>query len=92
LFWIKDKTVFTPPLNEGCVAGVMRKFLMKKIKDSAGQIEERILTGDILLDADELFLTNAVFGMRWVCQFKNKHFSNDQCTQIFQSFISPLYK
>jgi branched-chain amino acid aminotransferase len=92
LFWIKDKAFFTPPLSEGCVAGVMRKFLIEKIKNATSQIKEKTLTKEVLLDADELFLTNAVFGMRWVRQLKNKHYRYEQCTQIFQSFISPLWK
>ena len=92
LFWIKDKAIFTPPLSEGCVAGIMRKFLIEKIKNATSQVEEKVLTREVLLDADELFLTNAVFGMRWVCRFKNKDYSNEQCKQIFQSFISALYK
>jgi len=92
LFWIKDRAVFTPPLSEGCVAGVMRKFLVGKIKNEKGQLDEKVLTEDILLNTDELFLTNAVFGMRWVRQFKNKNYSNEQCKRVFQSFISPLWK
>src|SRR5687768_8151231 len=32
IFWVKDKQVFTPPLSEGCVAGVMRRYLVEKIR------------------------------------------------------------
>ena len=29
VFWVKDNKIFTPPLNEGCVAGVMRKKILE---------------------------------------------------------------
>lgn len=92
IFWIKNEKIYTPPLSEGCAAGVMRKFLLNKIKNSAAQIEEKIVTEEILLNADELFLSNAVYGMRWIHQFKAKSYENKECLKIFQSIISPLYK
>jgi branched-chain amino acid aminotransferase len=33
IFCIKDKIIYTPALSEGCVAGIMRRFLLEKIPD-----------------------------------------------------------
>src|SRR5690606_1570400 len=30
LFWVKNRKIYTPPLSEGCVAGVMRAYILDK--------------------------------------------------------------
>ena len=61
IFWIKESVVFTPPLTDGCVAGVMRRHIIENIK-----VEEESVTPENLRGADEVFLTNAIKGVRWV--------------------------
>ena len=82
IFWVKGENVFTPPLNEGCVAGVMRK----RILDLRPGVEEMNLTENDLINADEVFLTNAVTGIRWVKQFRNKSYEN----KIGRNFFAHL--
>ena len=62
IFWVKDGNIYTPPLAEGCVAGVMRRHLLQITPG----IAEKPLTIDALSAADEVFLTNAIKGIRWV--------------------------
>jgi branched-chain amino acid aminotransferase len=88
LFWVKDGIVFTPPLSEGCVAGVMRKWI---IENSTGIIEKPVTLAG-LLNADELFLTNAVYGIRWVKQFREKVYTNRIATLIYNEMINSIYK
>jgi len=77
VFWVKDNNIFTPPLNEGCVAGVMRKKILESAtRNSDHLVQEAVLTQDILLQADEVFLTNAVTGIRWVKECRNKVYEN----------------
>jgi len=84
IFWIKDNKIFTPPLSEGCVAGVVRKkFLKLAIPNSNLFVLESILTADILLQADEVFLTNATSRIRWVKEFRNKIYKNTISSKIF---------
>jgi branched-chain amino acid aminotransferase len=87
VFWIKDNKIFTPPLNEGCVAGVMRK----RILDLRQNIKEKKLTENDLLNADEVLLTNAITGIRWVKQFRDKTYDNKIAEKIFTQIqtISP---
>src|SRR6187399_1599297 len=61
VFWVKDNKVFTPPLSEGCVAGVMRKKILELVTLNPDYLlYETVLSQEILLQADEVFLTNAI--------------------------------
>ena len=63
--WIvKDGIIKTPALTEGCVAGVMRRYLLKKIREAAMPVEEGQITVDDVLQAQEVFLTNAIYGIK----------------------------
>ena len=88
VFWIKDKTIYTPPLSEGCVAGVMRKYLLEKMQDAGKKIYEAPLTVETIENADEVFLTNAIQGIRWVKRFREKTFINIQTREIYNRFIN----
>ena len=77
VFWVKDNNIFTPPLNEGGVAGVMRKKVLElAIRNSNHLMQEALLTQEILLQADEVFLTNAITGIRWVKEYRGKIYKN----------------
>lgn len=79
IFWVNNKTIFTPPLNEGCVAGVMRK----RILDLRQNIKEKNLTESDLIIADEVFLTNTITGIRWVKQFRDKIYESKISEKVF---------
>jgi branched-chain amino acid aminotransferase len=84
VFWVKDNNIFTPPLNEGCVAGVMRKKILELASGNSDHvIQEHILTEQILLQADEVFLTNAITGIRWIKECQEKIYSNTISSKIF---------
>ena len=84
VFWVKDNKIFTPPLNEGCVAGVMRKKILElATRNSDHPVQEAILTQEILLQADEVFLTNAITGIRWVKECRGKVYKNTISSKIF---------
>jgi branched-chain amino acid aminotransferase len=72
IFWIKDHVIYTPPLSEGCVAGVMRRHIMTTV----GTVAEKPLNIEALLNADEVFLTNAIKGIRWVSTIGESRYSN----------------
>jgi branched-chain amino acid aminotransferase len=75
IFWIKDEEIFTPPLSEGCVAGVMRKWLMGKLEAANYKLQESICVLSDLENADEIFLTNVTRGIRSVKQFGQKTYT-----------------
>jgi branched-chain amino acid aminotransferase len=87
VFWVKDRKIYTPPLSEGCVAGVMRANLLERIPNEGLEVTEKETTENDLLDADEVFLTNALNGIRWVRQFKDKTYTNAIATRLYHATI-----
>lgn len=92
VFFISENEVCTPALHEGCVSGVMRNFLLEQLKTANIKVNEGAYEISDLQKADELFFTNAMYGIRWAKLFGNKVFSNQTSTSYFQKFISPLFK
>lgn len=72
LFLIINNEIITPRLSSACVAGTMRQFLLnnKTIK-----IKERNINKEKLNQADAIFITNAIQGMKWVREIDGIHFS-----------------
>ena len=90
VFWVKDGKVFTPPLSEGGVAGVMRKYLLEQVKGNYA-VQEALLTPETLGEADEVFLTNAIQGIRWVREWKDKIYTNVVAGSLFNEYIKTLW-
>ena len=90
VFIIKGEKIITPPLSEGCVAGVMRRFLLEKLSLEQYKIEESTLTTEDILAADEVFLTNSIQLLKWVKQFRNKTYGNEKVKEIFFNIAHQL--
>ena len=88
VFIIKNNNISTPALSEGCVAGVMRRFLLGKLRSAAYHVSETGITREALYAADEVFLTNAVSGIRKVKRAGDSHYSFHLSTQIAHEFLS----
>ncbi len=63
IFAVKDNTIFTPGLTLCGVAGVMRKTVINLSKKLGVSVYEKTFTKVELEQADELFLTNSLFGI-----------------------------
>jgi branched-chain amino acid aminotransferase len=83
IFLIKHEMVYTPALQEGCIAGVMRKNIIEFFAESDHPIKECELTVADLLDADEVFLTNTIHSIRWVQSIGDKKYSNVRVQKIY---------
>lgn len=87
VFWIAKDVIYTTPLSEGCVAGIMRNHLMEKIKGAGFDMREALLDSAVIEQAGEVFLTNAAYGMRWVKQYRNTVFSNALIQKIYKEYL-----
>jgi len=86
IFIMKGDMILTPALSEGCVNGVMRRHLLESLTASSYQIKETIVSTEDLLAADEVFLSNAINGIRWVRRFRDKIYSNMKTMEIYRRF------
>lgn len=91
IFFMKNRIVHTPQLGEGCVEGVMRQHLIESFTKHRIPIEEKTYTVSDLREADEIFLTNAFYGIRWVKSFGERQYQCNQSAQFFQQFVKPLF-
>ncbi len=90
--WIvKDGIIKTPALTEGCVSGVMRRHLLKSIRDEAMPIEETQIICDDVLHAQEIFLTNAIYGIKWVQQCGKANYQTQLGALLHKKILVPLF-
>jgi branched-chain amino acid aminotransferase len=87
VFIINKKKLYTPPLAEGCIAGITRRFLLRELPQYGFDVEEKPLAISDIENADECFLTNAISGIRWVKQFQDKQFTNVMTKELFEQFV-----
>jgi len=92
IFIIKDDIVYTPPLSEGCIAGVMRRFVIEQLQRSAFKIIEQQVSVEDIENAGEVFLTNSIQCIRWVKQFGNTKFGNKRVKEVNSLIRAALKK
>lgn len=78
IFVVKNGTLYTSPIADGCIDGVMRKQILDIAAQNKILSFEQPLTVHTLTNGDEVFLTNATKGIQWVGQFKNKFYTNQK--------------
>lgn len=77
VFVVYQKQIYTPALTEGCVAGVMRSVILQLAKTFDLQLIEAQINPEILKEAEEVFVTNATSGVRWVMGYGRKRYFNE---------------
>ncbi len=82
LFVVSNGVLYTPSLDDGCVGGIMRAVLIRTALDHGVKVYECTLTPQTLLQADELFLTNAVRGIEWVASYKTKRYFHSMAEKL----------
>ena len=90
IFIVKDGVVYTPSLQEGCVAGVMRRVVIQQVLKSGIELAEKEISISELLAADEVFLTNSIYNIRWVQGIGDITFKNSLTYTIFSSLQSTI--
>jgi len=89
IFYVKNNIVYTPPLGEGCVDGTMRNCILS-LKDLDYKIVENEVKLGVILEAEEVFLTNAIQGVRWVSHIKEQQFTEKKVAKLLTSKINQL--
>lgn len=83
LFLVKGDTIKTPPLEDGCLKGVMRKQVLSLLQHNPNYVlEEASISPFELQKADELFITNTIVGIQPIGQYRKKKYTNTTSRDI----------
>jgi branched-chain amino acid aminotransferase len=78
VFLVKGDKIKTPPLEDGCLKGVMRKQILELLaKDVNLFVEEASISPFELQKADELFVTNVIKGIVPITQYRKKAYGSN---------------
>lgn len=86
IFIVKNKQIITPPISDGSLPGVIRAILLEELKGVFSFSEKTITPGE-LIEADEIFLTNALIGVKKVGKLNHKKFNFFKTTNHIQSVL-----
>lgn len=85
LFLVKGTTIKTPPLEDGCLRGIIRKQLLSIIPQKKEYVlEESSISPFELQKADELFITNTIMGIRPVTKYRKKTYETKVASEILK--------
>src|SRR5262249_17342314 len=76
IFIVKDGTVITPALPKDTLKGITRRSILQMCQDLNIPTEDRPITKDQLLTADEVFLTGTGCQVAWVASIDKKQIGN----------------
>lgn len=82
LFVVSNGVLYTPGLDEGCLAGTMRMQVINLALKNGIKVYECNILPQNLLAADEIFLTNAIKGLTWVSGYRTKRYFNNNAKKI----------
>ena len=90
VFIVRDARLSTPRLDRCGVAGIMRRLVLTAAAQESIAAEERTLGTEDLGAAQELFLTNALIGVRPVRELEGRTLSIGPVTRCLRARLTPL--
>ena len=91
VFLVLQKEVYTPALHQGCINGVKRRFVIEELKKQGVIVHQQAIDEEMLFEADEVFLTNAINDIRWVKSFRGKTYSNFFTAGLYNKLYAGVY-
>ncbi len=85
VFVVTGNVIKTPPINDGCLKGVMRKQIIDILKtDKDYELVEESISPFELQKADEIFITNVIVGIQPVTKYRKKLFTADVSKRVLE--------
>jgi len=85
IFIVNNKNIYTPPLQDGCLNGTMKNWL-----ENYNEIKEKSLTDYDVINADEVFISNARTGITSVRKIENTVYNNINLADKLQNKLINL--
>jgi len=85
LFLVKGNVIKTPPLEEGCLRGIIRKQLLTIIPQKKEyELQVMPISPFELQKADELFITNTIKGIQPITKYRKKSYQNTVASDLLK--------
>jgi branched-chain amino acid aminotransferase len=82
LFVVSNGVLYTPSLDDGILAGTMRMQIINIALQNGIKVYECTIMPHNILSADEILLTNAIAGIKWVGGYRTKRYRNDMARRL----------
>jgi branched-subunit amino acid aminotransferase/4-amino-4-deoxychorismate lyase len=92
VFLVFGNKIVTPPLTEGCISGIMREVILEIIASGKIKLEERPVLVQELKDAEEIFITNAIQGIRWISAYKDRRYFNFMARKLLVELNKKVFE
>lgn len=93
LFLIRNDILLCPSLENGGVSGIMREQIIKCASElNITVFDDCDLKTEDLLEADEIFLTNAISGIKWVVAFQERRYFNKTSKILIDALNKKAFK
>lgn len=90
LFMLVGNQLITPPIEDGCLNGIMRKQIIQIVsKMEEIELVELSISPFDLQKADELFITNIITGIQPITKYRKKEFTT-QLSKVLLEKINDL--
>lgn len=90
VFLVKEGMLHTTNSDQGAVEGVMQSWWIDRLS-AAAPVQRGRITVEDLLAAEEVFLTNALFGIRWVGRIGDKEYANTHAHRLYQTHLRTIF-
>jgi branched-subunit amino acid aminotransferase/4-amino-4-deoxychorismate lyase len=83
IYLIKNNILVTPSVKSGCVDGTMRLTILELAAENNIQVvESEGFDESHLINADEIFISNAIAGIQWVGAYKEKRYFHGMASKL----------
>ncbi|MFL0363528.1 aminodeoxychorismate lyase [Pseudobacillus sp. 179-B 2D1 NHS] len=74
IFWVKERTLYTPAVAAGILNGVTRQYIMHRAREAGMEVKEGLFLPIEVEEADEVFFTNSIQEITAVSQIDGQRF------------------
>lgn len=91
IYLVKNGTIRGASIHHGAYADITKSLLLKIFESLKLTYDEsEALTEQDLKEADEIFMVNALVGIRWILGFEGKRYFNQTTRKINNLFVKSL--
>jgi 4-amino-4-deoxychorismate lyase len=90
VFVVTGGSLRTPAVTHAGISGVMRRVILQQAHENGIEISEVSVTRQELLEADEVFVSNALIGIRPVRQIEQRQWSPGPVTRRLAAYLVNL--